>query len=810
MVEDTWKVVYKSYEPKEETLREALCALGNGYFTTRGAAEMSKAGRFHYPGTYLACGFNRLKTEIAGKWIENEDLVNWPDWTVLKFKHEDGDWIQLEDVDIIGYRQELDLQKGTLTRKIRFKDHKGRSTQLVTRRIVCMHNKNLAAIKWELTPINWSGNIIVHSGLDGSVINHGVERYKELNSKHLEVLDLGTMEESGIYLKVRSNQSEIVMAQTARTLFDGKSKKPLFREKEQEYIGEDFEIVGSEGKPIVIEKIVSIFTSRDNAITEPLLESKTLVSRTVSFDDLLEKHIADWKGIWKECDVKLEADNGEDQLVLRLHIFHIFQTYSYNTIGIDAGVPARGLHGEAYRGHIFWDEIFVFPFFNITRPEISRSLLMYRYRRLNEARYAAHEAGYQGAMFPWQSGSNGREESQVIHLNPASGRWVPDHTYLQRHVNATIAYNVWHYFEITGDLEFLSFYGAEMLLEIAKFWASMVTFNEEKGRYEILDIVGPDEYHTHYPGSDQPGLKNNAYTNIMAVFCLIHALKAVKKLDKEIAKVLLEQLEIDKSQLKKWDEITHKMFVPFVGENKVIEQFEGFDQLEEVDWEKYHAEYGEVLRLDRIMEKEGDDVNKYRAVKQADVLMLFFLFSSDELCDMFSRMGYDFNPKIQIPETISYYQEITAHGSTLSKVVHSWVYARSRRKESWKNFKKALMSDFKDVQGGTTSEGIHLGAMAGSLDLIQRCYTGMDFREDCLFFNPRLPENVGKIQFRIRYRKHWLEITITQGEFEIRNRGGWGGQIHIMLVRQKISLKKGETKVLEYNHKKAKKKEPEN
>jgi trehalose/maltose hydrolase-like predicted phosphorylase len=286
----------------------------------------------------------------------------------------------------------------------------------------------------------------------------------------------------------------------------------------------------------------------------------------------------------------------------------------------------------------------------------------------------------------------------------------------------------------------------------------------------------------------------------MAVFCFIHALKALRKIDQEVGEILMEQLEIDQGTLQKWDDISRKMFVPFLEKDGIIEQFEGFDQLKDLDWEKYKAKHGEILRLDRILEKEGDDVKNYKAVKQADVLMLFFLFSAEELTDMFNHMGYKFNTKKQIPATIGYYREITAHGSTLSKVVHSWVYARSHRKESWRNFKKALISDFKDIQGGTTAEGIHLGAMAGTLDLIQRCYTGMDFREDCIFFNPCLPQNVKQIAFRLRYRKQWVEVRVTKNKFALKSVGGWGESVKLMLVDQEINLKKGDSIELDYKY----------
>ncbi len=239
----------------------------------------------------------------------------------------------------------------------------------------------------------------------------------------------------------------------------------------------------------------------------------------------MAEHVLAWKHLWRRFDVHMQPAGPAFKLnvpmLLRLNMLHLLQAVSPNSIGLDIGVPARGWTGEAYQGHIFWDELFIFPFLNYRMPEITRSLLMYRYRRLGEARAAARGAGFQGAMFPWQSGSDGQEETQELNLNPRSQRWVPDNSYLQRHVGSAIAYNVWQYYQVTHDIEFLQFHGAELILEIARFWSSIATFNDQRGRYEIRGVMGPDEFHEGYPDSAEPGLNNNAYTNIMAVWVLL-------------------------------------------------------------------------------------------------------------------------------------------------------------------------------------------------------------------------------------------------------------------------------------------------
>jgi trehalose/maltose hydrolase-like predicted phosphorylase len=191
---NNWTLVYEGFEPSKESLREALCTLGNGYFATRGAAPESEADEIHYPGTYLAGGYNRLKTDIAGRVVENEDLVNMPNWLLTRFRPEGGDWFNLMSVEILSYRQELDIKEGVLSRSVRFRDKQKRETTVIERRrFVHIATMHLAGLEITVIPENWTGRIQIHSGLDGTVINAGVERYKQLNSKHLEPVKSGSV-----------------------------------------------------------------------------------------------------------------------------------------------------------------------------------------------------------------------------------------------------------------------------------------------------------------------------------------------------------------------------------------------------------------------------------------------------------------------------------------------------------------------------------------------------------------------------------------------------------------------------------------
>ncbi len=792
-----WTLVYEGFKPDEEPLREALCTLGNGYFATRGAAPEAVAGDVHYPGTYVAGCFNRLKTEISGHMVENEDLVNMPNWLPLSFRMQDASWFDLQTVEVLEYRQELDLRRGVLNRLIHFRDQQGRQTRVTQRRFVHMGDEHLAGLEMTVVAENWSGRLDIRSGLDGRVSNTGVKRYRQLNNHHLVPMETAPHGDDTVYLEVETSQSHIRIAEAARTrLFrNGEAMAAAPRVIEEPgYIGHEFSVDLEAGKAVTVEKIVALFTSRDRAISEGGLEAQQKVDRAASFEALLERHVLAWDYLWDRCRIEM-ADSERSALALNVHIFHLLQTVSPNTIDLDAGVPPRGLHGEAYRGHIFWDELFIFPFLNLRLPDITRALLLYRYRRLPEARWAAQQAGYNGAMYPWQSGSNGREESQALHLNPRSGRWIPDRSHRQRHVSSGIAYSVWHYYEVTGDIDFLCFYGAEMIIEIARFWASIAEYNRSLERYEIRKVMGPDEYHDGYPDVDEPGLDNNAYTNILAVWVLRRALEVVELLPENHRQALWDKLALKREELERWDDISRKMRVAF-HDDGIISQFEGYDQLKEFDWEGYREKYGNIERLDRILEAEGDTPNRYKLSKQADVLMLFYLFSADEMGELFSYLSYPFEYEM-IRRNIEYYLKRTSHGSTLSRVIHSWVLARYQRERSWLFFKEALESDMSDIQGGTTPEGIHLGSMAGTVDLVQRCYSGIEAREGVLWLDPLLPHDLKRLQFDVLYRRQWLNIDITGDSLRVNAHGHNGGAIKVGLKGEVIELQPGTTRELE-------------
>jgi len=797
-----WTLVFDGFEPSHEGTREALCTLGNGYFATRGAAVWARADDTYYPGTYIAGGYNRLRTDIAGRVVENEDLVNFPNWLAMEFRIAGHSWFDLRNVTLLEYRQELDLLRGMLIRSLRFEDKEGRRTSLRERRLVSMRDTHLGAVELTLKAENWSGSVTVRSAIDGRVVNVGAKLYRSFNNKHLDPIAGEIIGEDGVILRVRTCQSNIHVAQAARTqaYIDGRLLTvPRLTIEEPGYIGQELQVDVKQGEILSLEKLAYLYTSRDRAISECGLEAHKAVERAQRFDTVAAQHQQAWEHLWRHFDVRLKPQGDGVKLnvsmLLRLNMFHLLQAVSFHSIGLDIGVPARGWTGEAYQGHIFWDELFIFPFFNHRMPEITRSLLMYRYRRLGEARAAARAAGHRGAMFPWQSASNGREETQVSNLNPRSQRWVPDNSYLQRHVGSAIAYNVWQYFQVTHDVEFLQFYGAELILEIARFWSSMATLNEERERYEIHNVMGPDEFHDAYPDATKPGVNNNAYTNVMAVWVLCRALDVLSQLSDVRRTELGERLDISQEEIARWEDISHRMYIP-IGDDGIINQFEGYDRLQELDWGAYRARYGNIQRLDLILEAENDSPNRYKVSKQADVLMLFYLFSAEELGELFARLDYPFEYET-IPRNVAYYATRSSHGSTLSRVAYAWVLARSDRPSAMRYFAEGLQSDVADIQQGTTSEGVHLGAMAGTVDLVQRVSTGIEVKGDVLRLNPQLPKEIEYLDMHIRYRGHSIDLHLDCDSVTLRGHNDDAPPISLLVDGEIYEFTSGTTREIQ-------------
>lgn len=792
--DDPWSIVFDSYDPKVEGRREVLCALGNGYFVSRAAAPEARADDIHYPGTYRAGLYNRLTSHVNGEAVDDESIVNLPNWLLLTFRVEGDEWFSIDTVEILAYRQILQLRQGLLQREVRFRDRQGRQTVLREQRFVSMDQPHLAGLQIELTAENWSGTLEIYSAIDGHVINNNVDRYAPFNKQHLQPVGTGAMEPAGIWLTMRTCQSHIDVAMAARTRISvGRCEVNAARtcDCEAAQVAERIQVQIDHGATVAIEKIAALYTSRDPALAESTEAAQQAIQHAPKFADLLKLHQRAWERLWLRCDFDLAPAKYLE--AARLHIFHLLQTVSPHSVDLDVGIPARGWTGEDYRGHIFWDETFVLSFLCCRFPAIVRSILLYRYRRLDAARQLARQHGYRGAMFPWRSASTGREETPRFQFNLLSNRWMRDNTYLQRHIGAIIAYTVWRYYLSTSDQVFLSDWGAELLIEIARFWASIATYNAERDRYEIRGVVGPDEYHTAYPEAETPGIHNNTYTNLMAVWTLCRTREALDQLPPSRRTELCQVLELNQDEIDQWDIVSRKMYVSFHGDG-MLSQYEGFERLQAFDLQQFRDQYGKQ-RIEWTLEAEGDDINHYQIAKQADVAVLFFLLGETELTALLERLGYSFNRE-QMQRTLAYHLQRTAHESSLSHLVYAGATVALDRDTSWQLFTQALFTDCADGGGSSTETGIHLGAMAGTLHILHHCYLGLYPCHETLYLNPSLPSHLERLRVSLNHQGNDLQIEIAKNHLSITAAPENREAVKIICQDQTVAVQPGASTIL--------------
>lgn len=763
--ESGWEINYTDYSPEKERTREALLTVGNGFFGTRGCMEENTANPANYPGTYIAGLYNRLTTPVAGKDVENEDFVNCPNWLPITFKIDNDDWFDINKAEVISVERNLSLGRGLLQRELTIRDEKGRETGIFSERFASMHNPHMAAIRYSIIPLNYSGNITFKVGLDGAIINEGVERYKALNQEHLAPLQQKAVNNRHL-LEVKTTQSGIVIAEAAEYEFfeDDEPIQVSFDHKtEPGRIYSTVTILASEGSEYAAIKKVAIHTSQYEH--NPLEAAGRTLDAFDDFDIAFYESVEAWNQLWDDMDIIIDEDR-EAQKLIRLHLYHLLVSMSGHNRNIDASITARGLHGEAYRGHIFWDELFILPLYNIQLPDTAKAMLMYRYNRLEKAREYAREYGYQGAMFPWQSGSDGREETQIIHLNPLSGLWDPDHSSLQRHVSLAIAYNTWQYFNSTADLDFLQNYGAEMFLDICRFWASKASYNDKSGRYSIDKVMGPDEFHEQYPEATEGGLRDNAYINIMTAWAFKKAEHILEIIGRESSQRVFEKLGMSVNEINAWKDIAAKLTL-CINEDGIIAQYDGYFDLKELDWDYYRQKYTNIYRMDRILKAENLSPDEFKVAKQADMLMTFYNLEKEEIDSIIEGMGYSL-PADYLQRNLEYYLQRTSHGSTLSRVVHSKLALLAGDHDlSWRLYSEALASDFNDIQGGTTGEGIHAGVMAGTVLIALFTYAGINLSGNRVSVHPNLPKAWPTMDFGFKFRGIHYSFTISNKQVRV-------------------------------------------
>ncbi|MGH1525594.1 HAD-IA family hydrolase [Leifsonia sp. L25] len=791
-----WVLRFDGYDPAAERTRESLCTVANGYWGTRGAAEEAVLGGHHSPGTYLAGVYDTV--DDGG--VPAEEIVNAPDWLRLTFRPPGAEPLGADRDELLEYRQELDLRQGVLRRVLTVRDDAGRETTLRFRRFLSQADPRLAVLQATIVARNWSGPVTVRSGIDAAVRNTTTDTATvgtARSRRHLALRSHRELSEDTLLVdtETRTSGVRIALAQRTRTYRGGVLLPTAPTYAEQRGLAfHEFTVDLDEGEPVVVEKVVGVSTSRDRATGRPEAAAADRVARAPRFSELLVDHARRWEGLWSAFAVDVQPP-GDHSLAVNVNIFHVLQTLARADADLDAGVPARGLHGEAYGGHVFWDELFVYPLLTLRRPALSRALLAYRHRRLPQALRAAAEAGLAGAMFPWQSATTGEDVTPDRLLNPLTGRWIPDHSRLQRHVGLAIAYSAWQFYQTTGDAEYLAEEGADLIVGIARFFASLAHWDEACGRYSIRGVMGPDEFHDGPPDRPGAGLTDNVYTNVMTAWVLLRAADTVRLIASRPDSDAADALSVSDDELAHWAHVAQHLRIVFNADG-TLSQFDGYDDLAPIDLDRYRQRYPTSGRLDLVLNAEGDTTNRYQVSKQPDSLMLLYLLSAEELRELLENMGYPLDADA-IVRTVERYSRSSTYGSTLSNVVHSWLEARRDRTRSWQFLERTVQSDLADIQGGTTRNGIHLAAMAGSVDLLVRCYAGLETRADTLWFHPLLPAELESLHFTIVYRSQRIAVSIAHSSIRLESSAGDAEPVRVSVEGRAVLLHTGETRDFE-------------
>lgn len=783
---------YGQYRDKRNYGQESMLTIGNGFFGLRGAYVEAKADQDNYPGMYVAGMYNQNTTNINGRNVVNEDLVNLPNAQYLSFGVDNDNRFKIRRSDIRDSYRSLNLKTGELTTSLIINLPTGHQLMINATKIADMKHWHRFAIRYQVTPLNFTGNLQIYSEIDGNVTNNNVKRYQDFDQHHIDITSLGAASDHAS-LNGQTKNSNISFSIASRlTSPDTDTVKNTVASNSPTSITQTLNIKVVPNQTYTFYKTVSIFTS---------LESEDVPLEQLSLNDLTKSSFKDTKRnnqeffskIWHDTDVQINGDLTSQKLS-RVNIFHLIVTAAALASGkLDASVGARGLHGEAYRGHVFWDEMFVMPFYTTHYPRLARQLLLYRFRRLGTARKYAKSEGYNGAMYPWQSASTGDEQSQFVHLNPLTQNWDPDNSRRQRHVSLSIAYDIWLYDHLTGDHSFMNQYGLEMLLSIGQFWISIAKKDDNDDRYSIKGVMGPDEFHEEYPNSDEQGLTNNAYTNLMVAWLFATIKQITDRTDSKTLQEILQKINFTDTNYQQMVEIAHHLKLD-INENGIIGQFEDYFDLPTLDFDAYRKKYGDISRLDRILKSEGKTPDAYQVAKQADALMIYYNLNSNTVDDLLKQMGYQL-PSNYLTHNLEFYLDRTTHGSTLSRVVYAGLTKLAgNMDQSWKLFRQALFSDYYDIQGGTTAEGIHLGVMGATLELETRFYGGVSMLGEQIVVQPQLPKQWNQLEFNQQYQGGNIHFIIGHNQITVETEQ----QLEMIIAGQKVDTKPNKSVTINY------------
>ena len=734
-----WHIIEDNFDPKKMNSQGSVYTIGNGYFATRGTFEENYFGA--KPGTLLYGVFDDID-------IGKEELANAPDWLPIKL-FVNGERFHMTRGKILEYQRTLGVQNGVLTRTIRWVSPGGIRLRIHIERFASLADEHVGAIRYSVTveekpPEVHELKLLLRATFNTAVANDDIMHWESIDQWH---------EDDLVWLLSRTRHSSVRLLQTINftTQTPGFSREILDSDT-----APSIELQGklAIGETITAEKIVMMYTTRD--ATDPVIAAFKHHRKLMDdydaaqqpdtnpslYEVLLAQNEVTWQDYWKCSDIIIEGDDKAQQAIR----FNLYQLrISVNPHDSRFSIPAKGLTGFGYHGHVFHDtEIYMLPYFTHVHPDIARTLLLYRYNLLPAAREKAKGNGYEGAQFPWESTLDGKEATPEVVIHPETKELIPiPNGYIELHITANIAYAFQQYWQVTGDDEFMRDYGAELLLSTAMFQASRAELHPELHVYEINNVIGPDEWHEH--------VNNNAYTNEMVkwnIQCALNIMQWLHLTAPDKAKELTQRLHLTTELLEHWQDVAEHIRIPQDKENGLFEQFDGFFQLEPLDLEKFkgrRASYQGILGLEQT--------NHYRVIKQADVLALVTLL----------RQQFDINTK-QV--NWDYYFPITDHdyGSSLTPALHVILACQLGYLDiAYDLFLKGALVDLEDRRENTT-EGIHEACCGAVWQAIVLGFAGLEVCEEGYTVQPSWPAGWTRIAFNILLRGEPVFVDLRKEE----------------------------------------------
>ena len=734
-----WVLTADGWEPRREPGIEAVLALVNGYLGTRAAIE--EGSDVSDPATFINGVFDAATEEVAQAAATPEhqiiaaptpELVVAPDWSRLRITVE-GAPLEVDSAELLEQRRTLDMRRGVLIREWRLRSGT-RTTRLRSLRFASLDDRHVLGQVLELTPEDWSGPVEVEAIVDGDVTNDGGVRH---------LVDHQTRRvDKGLLLTTETSEKRIRLCfATAATLSEG-GELDLEDASTSTALVQRWSFDATQGRTCTLRKIVTVFTSRDDAAPAARAVQKLEEAVEAGVPTLLERSAWAWAERWASADAEITGDE-ETQRKARFAVYHLIGCANPDDEYASPG--ARSLTGERYKGHVFWDtEIFVLPFFVYTHPPTARALLMYRYHTLPAARDNARAMGYRGALYAWESTDTGVDVTPAFVYNSAGERLEILTGLLEHHISADVAYAIWQYRRTTQDEAFFLDAGAEMLLEMARFWASRAERGED-GRYHIMRVIGPDEFHE--------SADDNAYTNLMAQWVLRRGLETVEWLRTHHAdrwRELSGRLGFEEAELAAWEEVAGGLVDNFDPETNLFEQHRGYFDLEYIDLRDLEPR---TKSVDAIL--GWSRLTQSQIIKQADVIMLLFL-----LGDEYPREVHEAN--------FRFYEPRTTHDSSLSPSFHALAAARSGDFETAKRyFERAANLDLDFSHGVTAAGGVHIAALGGMWHALVFGFGGMFVEDEGPRFEPHVPEDWQTLRFSVLWRGSHLRVTATNNTAEV-------------------------------------------